>query len=40
VEGTEAAPTAGEFHGLGALSTPVCLVAAVLALWAGLQLGG
>ncbi|HWM58698.1 MAG TPA: SLC13 family permease [Pseudonocardia sp.] len=40
LEGTEAAPTAGEFHGLGALSTPVCLVAAVLALWAGLQLGG
>jgi arsenical pump membrane protein len=40
LEGTEAAPTAREFHGLGALSTPVCLVAAVLALWAGLQLGG
>ena len=40
LEDTEAAPTAGEFHGLGALSTPVCLVAAVLALWAGLQLGG
>ena len=40
LEGTEAAPTAGEFHSLGALSTPVCLVAAVLALWAGLQLGG
>ncbi|WP_205346968.1 SLC13 family permease [Pseudonocardia broussonetiae] len=36
--GTEAAPTVREFTGLGLLTVPVGLVAAVVALWAGLQL--
>jgi arsenical pump membrane protein len=36
--GTEAAPTVREFTGLGLLTVPVGLAAAVVALWAGLQL--
>lgn len=36
--GTEAAPTVREFTGLGLLTVPMGLVAAVVALWAGLQL--
>ncbi|MBW0092910.1 arsenic transporter [Pseudonocardia sp. KRD-184] len=36
--GTEAAPAVREFTGLGLLTVPMGLVAAVVALWAGLQL--
>ncbi|MBW0116297.1 ArsB/NhaD family transporter [Pseudonocardia abyssalis] len=37
LSGTEAAPSVREFTGLGLLTVPLGLVAAVLALWAGLQ---
>jgi arsenical pump membrane protein len=40
LEGAGAAPSTREFHALGAVSTPPCLVGAVLALWAGLQFMG
>ncbi len=35
--GTDAAPAAREFVGLGLLTVPACLVAAVVVLWGGLQ---
>ncbi|MCX6466691.1 MAG: arsenic transporter, partial [Pseudonocardiales bacterium] len=36
--GTDDAPRTAEFHGLGLVTVPLCLVAGVVALWAGLAL--
>ena len=40
LRGTDAEPRLGEFTLLGLLTVPLCLVIAVVALWAGLQLSG
>ena len=40
LDGTDAAPRAREFHALGALTVPPCMIGAVVTLWAGLRLLG